>query len=187
LGCFAFVFFTAFDFNQKFSWFPKGGLLFFLGFTVLLAATAGICLTGETRFSLPLGIRIMLFVFACLFFYLLLSALFFSLPFHDTYLESKENRVVDRGLYALCRHPGVLFFFMMYVCIWLFSGSLLTFWAMIVWTAMDVLHVWVQDRWFFPHTISGYTQYQKTTPFLIPTPDSFKNCLQSAGGRGRRI
>jgi hypothetical protein len=42
---------------------------------------------------------------------------------------------------------------------------------------MDLLHVYVQDRFFFPKTISGYRAYQAATPFLLPTQASFRRCV----------
>ncbi len=37
--------------------------------------------------------------------------------------------MVDTGLYALCRHPGVIFFFLAYLCMAFAAGSDLMFWA----------------------------------------------------------
>ena len=49
---------------------------------------------------------------------------FFALPFQQTYLEeAAERRAYDRGVYALCRHPGVLWFILFYLCCWLARGS----------------------------------------------------------------
>ena len=42
----------------------------------------------------------------------LIYTLFFALPFDETYAKQNNGRYVcDRGVYALCRHPGILCFF----------------------------------------------------------------------------
>ncbi|MEG0755259.1 MAG: hypothetical protein RR450_02585 [Oscillospiraceae bacterium] len=51
-------------------------------------------------------------------------------------------------------------------------------WAFLLFTAADVLYVVIQDRYIFPKTLSGYADYQKTTPFLIPTPTSLRAMLR---------
>ena len=65
----------------------------------------------------------------------------------------------------------------MYGFLWLFTGRMTVLWACLAWTAMDVLHVWVQDRFFFPRSIDGYREYQNATPFLIPDARSAGRCL----------
>jgi hypothetical protein len=54
----------------------------------------------------------------------------------------------------------------------LVSRSRLLLVATPVWLFMDVLYVWVQDRFFFWRMFPGYEQYKKKTPVLIPTPTS---------------
>lgn len=40
-------------------------------------------------------------------------------------------------------------------------------WACLIWTLLDLLHIFIQDVYFFPLTIKGYADYQKETPFLL--------------------
>ena len=89
------------------------------------------------------------------------------------------------GVYALCRHPGVWGFFFMYLFLFLASGNELMLFATIVWTTLDVVHVWIQDVYFFSKTLVGYEDYQKTTPFLMINAKSVARCLQSFKGDRR--
>lgn len=46
---------------------------------------------------------------AILFLGLLIYTLFFALPFDETYVKENHERLAyTEGVYALCRHPGVL-------------------------------------------------------------------------------
>jgi len=50
---------------------------------------------------------------------------------------------------------------------------------------LDVLYVWVQERFFFHRQFAGYVQYQQETPMLIPTRASVGRCWRTVGRRGR--
>jgi len=184
-GVGAFLFFFLFDFRQK-AGKGGGGAWFFLGCLLLLTSSCLVAFSGETSFVLPLWWRICCWCLTAVSLTGMVWALFFALPFHSVYVEGRQSEAVTVGLYALCRHPGVLFFFVLYLCLWLASGRAFAFWAMLLWTGADVLHVWAQDRYFFPGTLKGYTAYRKTTPFLIPTLSSVKLCLRTMGGKERR-
>ena len=57
------------------------------------------------------GSSILLLGIATIFFVLLIYTLFFALPFDKTYQNESEKRMAyTEGVYALCRHPGVLWF-----------------------------------------------------------------------------
>lgn len=86
----------------------------------------------------------------------------------------RGGRTVKTGWYALCRHPGVLWFGALYVCLaaLVCTGEMLV--AALLFTGLDVAYVWVQDRWIFPKTLQGYAEYQAVTPFLIPTRRSLR-------------
>ncbi|MGE4354291.1 MAG: isoprenylcysteine carboxylmethyltransferase family protein [Oscillospiraceae bacterium] len=182
-GCAAFVFFYLFDFNKLYRTMPFGGVLFFLGCAVLFISSIGAFFSGGIRVLLSLPWMIVFAVLAMLSLLMMLWALFFSLPFLKTYVEGESGRVVDTGLYAVCRHPGVLFFALMYLCLWLVSGRDTMLAAAICWTMMDVLHVYVQDRWLFPKTLSGYEEYRLRVPFLIPNTASIRRGFETIRGK----
>ena len=105
--------------------------------------------------------------------------LFFALPFSDTYAGDGGLSVVDTGVYALCRHPGVLWLALMYLLAAAALGGAQLWTAALLYTALDMAYVWWQDRFIFPHTLAGYGAYQKRTPFLLPTRDSIRACFRS--------
>ncbi len=185
MGCLSFVFFYLFDLVKIYCRGRSAGFLFGIGFGVLFLATVGAIFTGTEQLFLFGAVKTVFYISALCACLLTLYALFFALPFRKTYVKpEEENGVIDTGMYALCRHPGVIFFFLMYLFLTLATGSVLMFWAMLLWTLMDVVHVWVQDRFIFPQTLKEYEKYQKSTPFLIPTIRSTRRCIATLTNGG---
>jgi len=180
LGCLAFAVVFIFDINKMKQIHPILNFSFLLAFVLQVWATVGILLYGGGDFCLPGYLPRLFMGLAILFLGLMAYALFVALPFSKTYMGIKSgNQVVDTGMYALCRHPGVIWFFFLYLSLWLASGTMLMLWATILWTTLDILHVYIQDRWQFPLLLRGYDVYIRKVPFLIPTRDSIKNSLRS--------
>lgn len=119
-----------------------------------------------------------------LFLVLLIYTLFFALPFEETYLrESGARKAYTGGIYGLCRHPGVLWFAGLFLCLWGLSGNLGSgkyFLSMIL---CNYLYIILQDLWTFPNTFVNYGIYKKSTPFLIPNGKSIKQCLRDMAGK----
>ena len=113
------------------------------------------------------------------FFALLIYTLFFALPFEETYVVQDAHKTYDKKMYALCRHPGVLWFAGFYICLWLAIGTkgLL---AMAIWFSfLNFCYVVLQDCYTFPRVFSDYEDYKKRVPFLIPNGKSLKRCLDT--------
>lgn len=121
------------------------------------------------------------------FLYLLIYTLFFALPFDETYVkESRYRNAYTEGVYALCRHPGVLWFAGMYLfaaLLWKSLEGLIFFVVMVI---LNIFYVIFQDYYSFPKTFSNYREYQRSTPFLIPNRKSIQQCRNSKRGAGRK-
>lgn len=172
-GCVGFGVLYLFDFNKvkKIHAWING--LFPLGVALLLFSTLNIFFIDTTNFTLPNYLKIGFIILSIISALTMFYALFGALPFKDTYVSGQGKEVIDTGFYALCRHPGVWAFFFTYFFLFLVSGKWMMLYATVIWTLMDILHVWVQDRYFFPKTLSGYTEYQNRTPFLLFNKESF--------------
>lgn len=153
---------------------------------MFLAGT--LCITGSAFWAVrtALGKRTaetpFCFIFATgslLFLGMLIYTLFFALPFEETYLEENRQRMAyTEGVYALCRHPGVLMFAGLFLCLWGMTGRIsqgIYFLSMILW---NYIYIILQDVWIFPETFTNYTEYKKTTPFLIPSRNSICRALK---------
>lgn len=110
----------------------------------------------------------------------LIYSLFFALPFQETYAEqSTEKHVYSGGAYALCRHPGILCFFGTYLFLGLAALPAPMIVNGMVFSFLNLLYAWFQDRVTFPKTFCDYSDYQKTVPFLIPTKASIRMAGQT--------
>ena len=78
---------------------------------------------------------------------LLLYTLFFALPFSATYAPGSGPAPLCRtGVYALCRHPGVLWLSLFYFSLWLAAGSAELFAAFLGYTVLDVAYQNVTEK-----------------------------------------
>ncbi|MGI5954941.1 hypothetical protein [Dysosmobacter sp.] len=175
LGMLGFLLFFLYDVNS-FTW--RSRLLhkaFALGVLLLAAATV-LDLAAALRMGAFSGLKDLIFLVAgALCLAALIYCLFFALPFAQTYQDTDgPPAVCDRGVYALCRHPGVLCMFGMYL-----------FWGMgalpatmlrngLIFSGLNTAYVCFQDRLTFPRTFPDYPDYQKNVPFLIPTGASIR-------------
>lgn len=148
-----------------------GGTLFVLGCLALMASAAGlladcwpgVLLTQPWRWIFAPGAAVGLG--------LLVHTLFFALPSAGSSPlppEKGMQPLADKGVYGLCRHPGVLWLGMVLLCLWGLAGEPAMGAAFGLFTGLDIAYVWWQDRFVFPKTIQGYTEYQQRVPFLLP-------------------
>jgi protein-S-isoprenylcysteine O-methyltransferase Ste14 len=180
LGVVAYLFFFLYDIN---SIILKNHLLnccFFAGVFLQISATAGIIFTSMDSIKINLYKTGAFGVFALLFLCLLIYTLFFALPFKDTYVTTgSPPKVCDCGVYALCRHPGVLWLIGFYAFLGLALQTTLMITLAAIFSILDLLYVIFQDRWTFVKYFSNYKEYKTDTPFLLPNLKSIKRCLQT--------
>lgn len=129
-------------------------------------------------FTAPLGFCLLI-PSTCLLIY----SLFIEIPLVATYVYTGETKLVTAGTYALVRHPGVIWLAFVFVSLLLIFPSATLFLATLVWLGADILHVFVQDKFFFPKMFPNYADYRRHTPFLIPNRRSFQACLKTLGKR----
>lgn len=179
IGCLAFFFFLLFDLNKIYFVHKWISVSFAIGAAFLLLSTAALWPSNNELANISDPIQWFWGALSLMSLLLLGYSLFMGIPFTKTYIHSnQENTVVNTGMYALCRHPGVLWFFFFYLFLWLASGKSVLMWAALAWTAMDVLYVFIQDRWLFPKTFVDYEEYKREVPFLIPNAVSIKKSIQ---------
>lgn len=178
-GVIGFIFFIFFDLN-KIYWKSKFLNLFFVLGSALLAFSTGYSI-WESDFQAVLshfGFR-HLFLLACLILSvaLLIYTLFFALPFNDTYVQSDDLPLINKGVYGTCRHPGFWPFACVYFFLaWLFLSKPLWY-CFLLYSTCNFLYIVIQDRFIFPRYIKGYNEYKKTVPFIIPNRNSIRNAF----------
>lgn len=179
IGCIAFVFQYIFDLNKLFNIHRSFNIFFAIGNLLVAAATIGILVSNGPGFHPPIVLQILFSILAIISFVIMIYSLFFALPFKKTYVDMGPVELIDTGMWALCRHVWVVWFVFLYIFCWLASGKMMMFYAGVIWTVFNVIHVYIQDRWIFPHTLPGYYRYKKEVPFLIPTRKSIRRCLDT--------
>ena len=152
-------------------------ICFVLGCLMLTYATAGLVLITPVSpyFS---AIRLVFLIPAAIFLLLTIYALFFTLPSKKTYSDQNDRPVTDSGVYALCRHPGVIFLSLFYLFLLLSFCKVELLYCFVIWTLQDIVLVFVEDRFIFPKLFNGYEDYKTRVPFLIPTIDSLKRAVK---------
>jgi protein-S-isoprenylcysteine O-methyltransferase Ste14 len=155
-------------------------LLWLVGAVLFVWGVAD-CLADPARVALPSAARVVGAVFGVLSALLLFYSLFIEIPFIAAYVrQGQPGAVVARGTYALCRHPGVLWFAGLLVSLFLADGSLRLLLAIPIWVGLDAAYVVAQDRVFFPLMFGAeYKAYQREVPMLVPTRRSIRRCART--------
>ncbi len=181
-GLLVFLLFVLYDLGQANLlpniWSRLARSFFLLGFTILAGCTAVLVWAQGLQILLRHSINFGFLLCAFLFLGLLIYTLFFALPFQETYVDQTAGaKTYDKGMYALCRHPGVLWFTGFYCCLWLALGGAALFWLAFWYSLFNVGYVLVQDYYTFPRIFTDYAQYKRQVPFLLPNVKSLKNCI----------
>jgi len=138
-----------------------------------------VCLKAE-RFPLPPWLSWASWPLLILSTCLLVYSIFLEIPLKQTYaMNGVGDQLVKTGTYALVRHPGVLWFGLLLLALVAISRSKLLLIAAPLWFLLDVLWVWIQERFYFNQMFPGYEQYKRETPMLIPTRESIVKCVKT--------
>ena len=179
--CFAcFIFF---DLNDVLWKKKTGRLLFYVGCIGIVAVT-GVAVIKECGNMEKLLLRtIVCSIISVIGLFALVYTLFFAFPAEDAYgkntIEKKHREAYTEGVYALSRHPGVLFMVLIYIGLYgaFLSEPMLV--LLLATTVCNVAYVVFQDIWTFPRLFSNYEEYKKCTPFLIPSGKSIGRCIKT--------
>lgn len=180
LGSIAFLLYALYDINSvrwNKHWLHYG---FLFGTLLLAVTTIGVVFQNKEHIGNIEGSSILLLCGGAIFFVLLIYTLFFALPFDETYRKESERRAAyTEGVYALCRHPGVLWFIGFYLFLACGMKSKEVFNYGLLMSVWNILYVILQDKYIFPLTFVNYREYQRQTPFLIPNMKSIRTCFHT--------
>lgn len=154
---------------------------FFTIGSLLLAVSTVKLIWRAAKSSLFSEFSIVSLCLAFIFLALLIYTLFFALPFKKTYGQSDSlpSVVHTTGMYAICRHPGVLWLSGFYFCTALSFQSLLLWAAALIFSLLDIIYVILQDYYIFPKQFEGYAQYKDFAPFLLPNSKSLQRAAKT--------
>lgn len=184
IGCISFLLFILYDFNQIRSNHAFLKPLFLTGSFVLVFVTIKLSVTAyEGDFPVAFPAVAVFYFLAAVNLGMLVYTLFFAVPFQEAYVEGSKQTICKEGVYALCRHPGVLFLAGAYLFLGLALGRPMMILAGFIFTVLNLIYIWIQDTYIFPVLFDGYEEYKTETPYLLPTLTSIQH---SAGDLGRR-
>jgi len=156
------------------------------GFTVgtlLIATATGMQLHAALSEEAFCGVwDILLLLAGVLALAALVYCLFFALPFAATYANPEQGRrTYTFGAYGLCRHPGILCFFAMFLFWGLAALPTDFLWFGMTLSLLNLGYALFQDRVTFPKTFCDYDDYREKVPFLLPTAASFLRAVKTWG------
>lgn len=152
---------------------------FIIGCIMLICATMIMIVKPfESDYSVSAFVLVSFVGLAIISLTLLFYTLFFALPFRETYVEGSKQKLCTEGIYSLCRHPGVLFFGMFYLFLSIGLGKPFILMAGLLFTGLNLLYVYLQDKYFFPRAFDGYDTYQQHTNFIVPSSQSIRKCFK---------
>lgn len=177
----AFLCFFLYDWNETQK---KKGVLhfaFMAGCLFWALATVRMLYSGWREVNILKPVQFIWILLSGIFLILLVYSLFFALPVKETYGEKQiENPpVCDEGVYALCRHPGYLWYFGFYLFSFLIFPTLNYLVNAVLLCVLNFIYIWVEDKYFFPSMFSNYEDYKERVPFLIPTKTSIHKCFST--------
>ncbi len=175
LGVFGFILLLLFDFT---SLAEKNVVKYFFGiggFGVIVLSSIFL-LKYNSNIWFPLSYRIISLILAILSFLLLIYSVFIEVG-ENTYKYKNKYKLITTGTYALSRHPGVLWFLFVYLFIGVYFQNYYILFAGLIWTCINIIYVWIQERFIFIKIFDNYAGYIKTTPMLLPNFKSLERCI----------
>jgi protein-S-isoprenylcysteine O-methyltransferase Ste14 len=153
--------------------------LFAIGFVFVFASTV-LIVSSNFVDILSVSESVILLISFLLSTIMLVYILFFAIPFDDSYItQFNERKAYKERVYALTRHPGIIPFTLMYLIIaYALKSNEVTIFSVIM-ILMNVMYVYLQDKYFFPKLFSDYDIYKQQTPFLIPNKTSVKKAIKT--------
>ncbi len=151
------------------------------GFIVLLFFHYCAFISRDKIFHFPFYIRVAAFILAFIFFLFMLYSVSIEIYLHKKRgLTYSESGLITTGTYAICRHPGIIWYILMLTGLFISSGSKAMLVAIPIWGGMDILYAHIQDRYFFVKLFGDdYKRYRETTPEFIPTLKSIKKACKT--------
>lgn len=179
LGALGFLFALAFDVTGLRGWRRSKQFVGLLSAGLSAYALVQAALAGP-KLALPAALVWLGWPLLFVALALLVTSLFLEIPLFQMSVEACVSPTLVRtGTYALTRHPGVLWFALLLVALLLVSRSRLLLWAGPIWLSLDVLLVWIEDRFIFPRQFPEYVEYRHETPMLLPTLTSVRRCWRT--------
>ncbi|MCK5761677.1 MAG: DUF1295 domain-containing protein [Candidatus Izimaplasma sp.] len=183
LGILGFMLLLLFDIC---SLFKRNIIKYFFAFSgfALIITSSFFIIQLNSQISFSYWVRIISLVISSLFLCLLIYSVFIEVG-RNTYQYKNKNKLITTGTYALSRHPGVLWFLLVYLFGAIYFQNSFVLSAGIIWTVINIIYVSIQERFIFRRIFDDYGSYIKSTPMILPSSHSFEKCITTLNWRKR--
>ena len=158
----------------------------FIHMTLLAYGFAGLAAIPEQLQAVPCWVSYLAWLSTGVFVLLFIYSVFIEISVHSWLLGFGKRQVVKTGSYAMCRHPGNIWLMFVMASLALATRSLWLSVTLPIWIAMDLVWVWIQEKFCFPELLPGYESYKREVPMLIPTWKSTRQAITTILPRGSR-
>ncbi len=183
IGAFAFIAFVGFDLASLHDK-CKCKYLFGLSGLILLGYSTFEIISINETVEINNTINMVSYIISLIFLALLVYSVFVEVG-KNTYEYNAKPSLVTDGTYSLVRHPGVIWFFFAYLFFALALESQMLLHACIVWSLVNGLYTYLQEKYILYNLFHDYNEYQKTTPMFIPNITSIKKFIAHENWRKR--
>lgn len=182
IGLFGFIAMFLFDMFSMKSYITLKYLFGFSGIAIITVCTTLIILT-EGDYSFSNSVKVGNFLFLVINSLLLVYSVFLEVGLKTTYSTDATPKLVTNGTYALTRHPGVLWLFLIFVNLFFVFGNSLILYTGITWSIMNIVYVIFQEKYIFKNIFQDYHLYQINTPMIIPNVKSIRTTIKKDNWR----
>ncbi len=113
-------------------------------------------------------VRTVLLILSLLGGALLVWTTFLEIPIGMAKFKLAPGRAYDLGSYRRCRHPGFWWFMLFSASFIAWEGGELGFARFFAANLLNLLLIFLQDKYTFPLQFANYHEYAAIVPFLIP-------------------
>ena len=153
------------------------------GFSLIFVSSVFLVrINSDVIFSYTL--RVVALSLALIFLFLLIYSVFIEVG-KKTYQYKNQNILITTGTYALSRHPGVLWFLFVYLFGAIYFQNTFVLYAGLIWTVINIIYVYIQERFIFTKLFDNYGSYIQTTPMILPSYQSIEKCITTLNWRKR--
>jgi len=116
----------------------------------------------------PMFVRAILLMLTLIGGALLVWTTFLEIPLGMAKFKIAPGHAYNLGSYRRCRHPGFWWFLLFSASFAAWEGSALGFARIFVANLLNLLLIFLQDKYTFPLQFVNYREYAAVVPFLIP-------------------
>lgn len=181
IGIFGFISLLIFDFMSLSNKVFEKYFFAFLGLGLIGFSTFQL-MGLESDFLVGDFLQYISLLLALLFMALLIYSVFIEVG-GNTYQKFAEPQLVTDGTYSLVRHPGVIWLFLAYFFLAMYTENSYLLYTSFIWTFVNTLYVVLQEKYILTKLFPTYDEYVKTTPMVIPNHISLKKFITTKNWR----